>query len=575
MRAYFTLIAVLIALTALMAVQDVAILVILFTFGLGMPLIFAGTALILAVCGLPLAWSWSGTASERALGAALTALAAAFVTVGPGHLAAQHVETERARLAEHDHAPATPVTAASVEIRRPANNYDHTFADQQTCGFECRALLLKGEVQWVRIVMRDGGRNAKGESTTRYVVKRGSACAVPGGGTGGSSTCVVMAPDTSEPAELVVTFHKPERIEAKNRALDLVRWRDIRRVTAVLQRNGSSEEILKRTGMRVDIPSTPAIIGPRTSGMSSRGIDFLRREIRSQHLTLTQTLAALGYQLDQGGAAIEQAKPRKRDWRDGIDEDMTRDLMAVLALPQTQPFDPEQAKPVSTWLTHARQINEWTPELIEMLRRILHDRRIRRPTSFDQVFERQRPVTEALMPDVLTLLESQGIGQDYTPERQAAYTFHRLDPALLSPHAPRIVPLIRRDTALRGILTPAAGRLGIDPTPFLLPFKDDLDPRGRSPHAQGLARVRGACLSEARWWPHLIPALRSTLEETPAGQQGTSGLRAALLKTLAHLGDIPFVEDQLARAAPQDKQVGLQIRSGLADERRKVRLCQF
>ena len=161
------------------------------------------------------------------------------------------------------------------------------------------------------------------------------------------------------------------------------------------------------------------------------------------------------------------AKPK--GWRDGVNDAMTRDLVAVLDLPQTEKFNREQAGVIFNWIMHAREVTNWTPESIELLRRVARDGRLRSATYFDQIFERNPAVAAALMPDILDMIARDGIGADYTVERQCAYTFAQLDPSLLRPYARRIIELMEQGPDTREILLPAMGASASTPRPTCYP----------------------------------------------------------------------------------------------------------
>ena len=206
-------------------------------------------------------------------------------------------------------------------------------------------------------------------------------------------------------------------------------------------------------------------------------------------------------------------------------------------------FNDDQSRVISDWLTAARQIKNWAPDQMVLLRRIALDQRIRVPTDLHQIFERHREVAEALLPDILDLLEAHGVTNDYTVERQAAYTFARIDPDLLAPYARRILALREKDSKLWRILLPAVGRLGVDPSSYLLPIGYDIE------------GVRAACFAETRWAPLLIPGLRDAVSanahiQTPDISRGSFG--QAALKALAKQGDAEFVRQYLAQRDDAD-----------------------
>jgi hypothetical protein len=275
---------------------------------------------------------------------------------------------------------------------------------------------------------------------------------------------------------------------------------------------------------------------------------FAQLNDTSHAISLRRTLVTLG--LIPAAKLADATPPRRRSWEDGIDAGMSRVVEAVLNLSQVGPFNDDQARVISDWLTAARQIKNWAPDQLALLRRIALDQRIRVPTNLVQIFERHREVAEALLPDMLDLLEAHGVTNDYTAERQAAYTFDRIDPDLLAPYAQRILALREKDGKLRSILLPAVGRLGVDPSSYLLPIGYDIEGVGlRYP------RVHAACVAEMRWAPMLIAGLRDALSEnapiqTPDISRASFG--EAALRALANLGDAEFVRRYLAQRGDAD-----------------------
>jgi hypothetical protein len=67
MRGYLITLAVLAVLAALMARQDVELIVLLGTMGIGLPFVFAATGLIYGLCAAPLAVLWRAGRQLRAV----------------------------------------------------------------------------------------------------------------------------------------------------------------------------------------------------------------------------------------------------------------------------------------------------------------------------------------------------------------------------------------------------------------------------------------------------------------------------------------------------------------------------
>jgi hypothetical protein len=369
-------------------------------------------------------------------------------------------------------------------------------------------------------------------STDNSTVFRRSEAGECGGDTIGKlalpMSCVLVADDRGGVADLVITFD----VVAKINAGTFVTWKPALSVTATRLEGGKGVEILRQTGAVVEIPSIPAFI---------MAMQFAQLNDTSHAISLRRALVTLG--LIPTAKLADATPPRYRTWKDGIDAGMNREVEAVLNLSQVGPFNSDQARVITDWLSAARQIKDWAPAQLALLRRIALDQRIRTPTDFHQNFERHREVAEALLPDILDLLEAHGVTNDFTTERQAAYTFARIDPVLLAPYAQRILALREKDSKLQGILLPAVGRLGVDPSSYLLPIARDIE------------GARAACVAEIRWAPMLIPGLRDAVSanariQKPDISYGSFG--EAELKALANLGDAEFVRQYLAQRGDAD-----------------------
>jgi hypothetical protein len=525
-RGYDRALAILGLATIVMADDQRITVVIWFTLGLGIPLIFVGTVFAYGLCARPAVRAWSGPPSQRVPAVVLSAVAVLALAVLPGLIGRMQAHFGVLSVRANDHVPAKPPALQSLEIRRPASSYDGTFEDNTGCGPECRSVLAAGRVGWVRVAMLGSP-----DSTTVYRHADAGEC---GGDTIGKlalpMSCVLIADDPGGVADLVIAFDEVAKF--KSGTGTFVTWRPARSVIATRLEGGKGVEILRQTGAVVEITSIPAFI---------MAMHFAQLNDTSHAISLRRTLVTLG--LIPAAKLADATPQRHRTWEDGIDAGMNREVEAVLNLSQVGRFNGDQSRVISDWLSAARQIKNWAPDQLALLRRIALDQRIRVPTNFDQIFERHREVAEALLPDILDLLEAHGVTNDYTAELQAAYTFARIDPDLLAPYAQRILALREKDSKLRGILLPAVGRLGVDPSSYLLPI------------AHGIKGARAACFAEIRWAPMLIPGLRDAVSANAHVQnldisRGSFG--EAALKALAKLGDAEFVRQYLAQRGDAD-----------------------
>ena len=556
---YIIAIAILSGLTLIMSGSDVGLMVVMGTLGFGFPLVFSATGLLYALASAPAVALWEEGRSARATGLALAVVLIAAAAFAPDHFGRRQAERSAQGLMSADHGPDAAVAAASLEIRRPENDYDGIFIGQDACGPECRAALASGALQWVRVTMdRPSGSRGKANGAF-YRALHGSDCAVPGGATPSDTTvCVVVAEDTRAPAELTISFEDLPLSPQESVPMQLSRITSARTVVAFRSTGGEQQEVLKQTEVTYSVPVAPTLVGPRFDGMHSEGVDFAPKWRTVNKITLAGVLEQLGY---PSAAATDATSKQKiqDDWRTNIDDVGTREMIAVLDVPQTEPFTPQQMKPVSDWIMHARNVREWTPDLLALLRRIVRDRRIRAPIFVDQIFASKPSVATALLPDVLDMIALEGITNDYTPARQIAYTFPRIDPQILKPQAARIVALLGKGGGVEAILLPAVGRLGVDPLPYLTPFSDDISKRSiysASP------RVLGACRSEKPWASELVGSLRAELGASQAPRDRDH--RNLILKALANLGDHDFVTQRLeAEANPDSERLRKEIENDL------------
>jgi len=317
-------------------------------------------------------------------------------------------------------------------------------------------------------------------------------------------------------------------------------------------------------------PIVPALWGPRISSQNSDGVDIARSATLVHPISLRLALHDIGLSMAERRSSspavgtapktvtVTAARPQV-EAPAASDEASTRALVSVLDLPGDEAFNPDQAKIVASWIAEARRAGDWSQPRLDLLRRIARDRRLRSPTLIDQVFERNPKVAAALMGDILDRIDDEGIGRDYTVPRQVAYTFPRLPAGFLLPYAARIQALLAKGGAVREILLPAAGRLGADPSPLLLPFDDDRKSYG----VERFARVKGACFADKRWAAALIEPLRAHLDQARNLDQ-----RKAVLSTLANLGDRDFVAARIAAdGRPQEARLLERIDKTLANPR--------
>lgn len=548
MRTYWKILLALVVLALVMSVQGIGLIVVLFTFGLGFPLVYAATGALALLCLYPFVRDRN---THPARGAMLSALLAAGVFAGPA-LLGEHQAGELALQAARDDiaAAGSAGPVRSLEIRRSPSDHGRLFDGTDACGNECRALLRSGRVDWVRVVMLDMRGKPQDARPVRLRLGRGQACAVPGMPGEAAETCILQAPDDGVPADLVLAFESGGRKLVEG--LEDSRFASARRVwRATASRPGGGAPVMRRTAVDIRRPVLPAVLGPEFNGMNSEGIRLMRKTVRHGEVTLSAALEELGLDVDPAAVDAERTaaiRPPAGPATAG----QTRAMLAVLDLPQKEPFSRDQARPVADWIMQVRQTRDWTPEQTELFRRVLRDGRIQSPTFADQVFVRNATLARQLMPDLLAVLEAEDGKAVYTQARSIAYRLPGVDPAVLAPHAARLASLARRNDRTGHAVMLSAGRLGIDPRPLLLPLAGDPE--------TAIVRLRAACLAQDRWGGVLVPPLRDALETV----EGKPGLKRDIVdraaRALARFGDADYLRSTLPRHGWDDRRIGKLLR---------------
>jgi hypothetical protein len=537
---YLVILAAAAAMALLMSLNDAAILALMLTLGLAFPLVFAATFVPYMVAFLPLVFS-----ARRRLVVALPvsiALAVAWFAV-PSILSERQVNATVAALIASDVRPTEPTVGRTFELRRKKSflyGLGGQFMPEEPCSDFCRSLLLGGEVDWVRIVMvddRPASRKKAEEAeapSTFFRALKGQKCAAPGEPAKADERCVVFADDSGEPASMIAEISEKSRIDRlKLGAGALFSPGGERVVTISRMKNGQPEVVLQNTELQLHAVMKGSLLGPEISGMNSRGIAFVKSPREFNHADFPTLLRAVGYTVADFSEtpAPDGAKP-KRSWQNPPSADDSRAVVSVLDLPAAT-FNQEQGAVIDRWMMHARAYSEWPAERLELLRRIVRDHRVTMVSFFDQVFERNPTVTKALMPDVLDRIATMGEERNLDPGWGGAIAMRRIDPALLTPYADRILTIARSGGRAGDAILGAVGRVGVDPKPYLEPMRKPADGE-----IDG-ERVQAACRAEARWAPSLVPMLRGLVTEAELSR--SSARIEYVLEALMRHGDKDFV----------------------------------
>lgn len=534
--------------TLVVAAKDVAVTIIFLTCGLGIPLLLTPTFAAYLVCFAPAALAAALSAGRPAwwFGASMSLAALLAMALLPPALSKSEAAAEIARAAGGDTIAPLGALARTLEIVRPSSeeaNLDAPVFGGDICGAECRALLLGGEVDWVRVVSLSwspGRITMKEDSRVRLVRAVGAGCAAPDDPATSDATCVIFVSDVAEPAALVLRFEDGDRDrDGPYPEAGWARPAGWRRVTAMLA--GAAAPALRRTEVHVRVVHVPTVLFVRTNWMSSSGgVEMSRSTRKHGEVTLAGALRDLGYPLAHLDAELSRATKQDHAKPGPPDEEATRRLVSILDLPGDAPFAPSQQSAVSGWLVRARAWTldgGWSPQRVELVRRIATDARIQDPWMLDDLVASTPALAVAVLPDVIARTEALGLPRD-APWLQAWRGFMRAEPKLLYPYADRIASLV---DAYPAPLVRLSGRLGVDPTGWLVPLA-----RGDVRDDKGLeGRLSGACRAEALWSAQLVGPLRLFLEQLDIDDDSGAYLAEAAVRALVRHGDIDGARERL------------------------------
>jgi hypothetical protein len=215
-RTYFTLLAVCTGLTLFFAIPSVAILAVVFTLGLALPLLFAlPMVTILLWSLLPAVLARKSWLRWPALALGLALPASLLLLPGMADREAARLLATRSSVAPQSLTLSGPFGVEIIRTARHAPdlwNVDGVRSDfygEAPCFDLCERLLTGGEVSWVRIVIRDDAfSNDKAVTSARFIRATDAACHAANADfpeTG--ATCIHFAPDDGQAAALVLDLN--------------------------------------------------------------------------------------------------------------------------------------------------------------------------------------------------------------------------------------------------------------------------------------------------------------------------------------------------------------------------------
>ena len=175
-----------------------------------------------------------------------------------------------------------------------------------------------------------------------------------------------------------------------------------------------ASETMRQTEITVEAPFALRLFGPAIQSGHSGGVDTLRILTKSIH-SARWRLMRLGYSLHPtDGVPSRLAEGR---FRMPVDDSMTREMIAVLDLPGDAPFNDQQMAVSSLGSSTRAMCGSGRP--IHCRAATIRARSTGSPANlFLSNLCQQTGSGRSLLPDVLDMIEIDGIGRDYTPARE-------------------------------------------------------------------------------------------------------------------------------------------------------------
>lgn len=418
----------------LLAVPNVAAVLMMATLGLAFPLLAAGVVCLYVVAAF--AGSRIAPRGPRWLGLGGGPGAVLVLALAPGLVSRWQAEGVANDLRALDIATPASAPPKSIEIREPfASLVPAEPFEAQPCGRECRALLMAGDVEWVRIVRTAG--QADLVSAARFRAASGASCPAPETGQGAQARCVIFAPDDGKPADMTIDAAFLERAELASLQPAGPLGPDVRfgrRLTAKVGGN----VVFQRTEAAVDVVATPFVIWPASKGMSTGGYEAWRSRRTLAPLSLAEMYAALGF---ARAMALAPALPQAgTEMMTPPTPDIVNRATSALDLPPVVALNRTHLEFIARWINHARWQKPLPASAIPLVRRILLDPRVTTLGSLNQLLARPE-VAPALLTDMLDIVEARKPADRQDAPRQALAALRALSPSQLEPQRARIVRL--------------------------------------------------------------------------------------------------------------------------------------
>lgn len=501
---FFSIIYLIIAGLGLMFVWAPHTLVyaLLLTFGLAYPLLYAPAAAVYLTA------LWPAVLVQRINGSwgfplALAALCLSAVAFGPGLLANMIAPRDAAPILAQDIvARFGGPPPREIEFERPSRYQGGSDEPLQRadCDALCQTLLLTREVDSVRVTgirydrrplhvvysyqqradcPRAFADAATALPATKMALSRGE-CIVP----------TINGPST--PNVKIVTSESGKGWASSSTLLHTAG--DMTRFEVFVSEAGQWHLLSKTTELRTKVLRMPLLLGfPNSYGLELKPGWERAPVVFNKSDTTSVARASLGYR------ASPAPTPPPETPLDTI--------ARILERPGTEPIGPELMAPINDYLTAMQKQATLSPADINLLERLVADRRITDHLRVSLVVQRHPQAGAGMVSSILDRLEipiGEATGHNHN---RLAWILVRVPIENLRPHAERILAAAEKsDQWHMSPLLIVVGRFDIDPTNLLR--------RGLAAASNTVreAAAAGVCLAADPWAAALTPDLRGILE---------------------------------------------------------------
>lgn len=279
-----------------MSIPQVAINALYMTVGLAFPFLYGATVFIYSACILPFIMTEGESKKVRAFSLIVSICLLAATAYGPNWYAKRLARTAATNIvfSKLNIDPKQEIT--SIEIRREINN-EHFFISQRECGLECFAILQKGKVKWIKVVVIDAdGVNSSLDPLSVYSFSHDKECQNAKWSRGSEKRCLIKNKNKVGEPSVVLKFNSQStKVLTGIADTKWYKWLSLKSVEVTSLKENDSEPIYQHTEVDFVIVAAPFIVHPEMSATNSDGMEWDKEIFRVNPVSLTKVLNVLGF----------------------------------------------------------------------------------------------------------------------------------------------------------------------------------------------------------------------------------------------------------------------------------------